>query len=216
MPAVAKKERTKIPPDVARDVLHASRHTCCRCRVPRLPVELHHINEKPTEHRRENLAVLCRNCHGLVSSSGPLGRRYSQGEVRKLKKEWEELCAAGEAEAEPASEDHEVTKVESEGGEVSWTYDLSRGDVLLVAIDSDVAVSARIAGRNEYRRWRNGKSAGIDAENEDAYVCTLAFEAPDDGSYVVWIENEEDEDAVVEVDTTLWNADEGGTSDDDE
>jgi hypothetical protein len=210
---LVRKKRTKIPPDVARDILHASRHTCCHCRVPRLPVEIHHINEDPSDHRWENLAVLCRNCHGIISNKGPLGRRYSQGEVRKLKREWEERCASGELDDEPELEDHEVTKVAS-GRDVSWTYALSCGDVLVVSIDSDVAVDVTIARESDYRRWCNGEDTDINEENVDAYECTLTFEAPSDNRYVVWISHEEDEDAVVEVDTTIWNADEGEEDED--
>jgi DNA-binding transcriptional ArsR family regulator len=40
-----------------------------------LPLELHHINGNPNDHRLENLALLCPNCHSLTPTWGGRARR---------------------------------------------------------------------------------------------------------------------------------------------
>jgi len=55
----------------------ANRHTCCICHEQRHPVEKHHINGDPSDNAWDNLAVTCRNCHGLVTAKGNLGAHYN-------------------------------------------------------------------------------------------------------------------------------------------
>ena len=86
------KERREVAEDMAAQILGANRHTCCICRNPRQPVEIHHIDSDPSNNTIENLAVVCRNCHGLVTARSTLGRHYSKAEVSSYKQEWEALC----------------------------------------------------------------------------------------------------------------------------
>ena len=200
-----KKVRTEVPQRVADELLHANAHTCCKCREPRQPVEIHHINENPSDHRPENLAVLCRNCHGLASQTGPLGRRISAGEVKRAKGDWEAECERGGPD-EPVESSHEEVLVKSgEHRADDWIYSLSAGDLLVIGVDSDVAVTAMIARQSDYRRWKNGEDVDLLALKENVFHCELEYEADDDNRYVFWLENDEDEDAVVEVDISIWS-----------
>jgi hypothetical protein len=197
------KLRTSIPTQTADGLLHANQHTCCRCREARQPIEIHHINGDPSDHRPTNLAVLCRNCHGLVSQSGPLGRRISPGEVQRLKQEWERACARGEVADEPAAESHDVVSIRSEEAR-EWTYRLSPAHVIVASFSSDVALTAVIGRKSDVRRWCNDEVA-IVAAAEDIYTSQLRYTTDRDNHYVVRLENNEDDDAIVEVDIAIWS-----------
>lgn len=85
------KLRSEIPADVAAEVLYRNDHTCCICNVPRKHVQIHHIDGDPSTNSPVNLAVVCLDCHSLVTGSHGLGRHYSAGEVRRYKKAWEQV-----------------------------------------------------------------------------------------------------------------------------
>ena len=88
------KYRTSIPSAVADEVLYRSNHTCCICMIPRKDVQIHHIDGKPNNNQLSNLAVVCLDCHSLVSGTRGLGRQYGTGEIRKHKRTWEQVVAA--------------------------------------------------------------------------------------------------------------------------
>lgn len=86
------KLRRRVPSNAADELLVRNRHTCCVCRVPGRSVQIHHINEDPSDNDEVNLAVVCLECHSKATSTGGLGRRLSAGAVRKYKRYWEHLC----------------------------------------------------------------------------------------------------------------------------
>jgi hypothetical protein len=88
--ARAKKPRKEIPPDLAAEVLVANDRTCCKCRTPNREVQIHHIDGNPANFARENLAVLCRDCHGLTETKFSFTRNFSPEEVRIYKASWED------------------------------------------------------------------------------------------------------------------------------
>jgi hypothetical protein len=88
MPSRNKKSRTSIPSDVAADLLFAADHTCCICNTPGLPVQIHHIDENPLNHLRENLAVLCEHDHDRTMVRGGFGRHLSATEVARYRDDW--------------------------------------------------------------------------------------------------------------------------------
>ncbi|NLX04919.1 MAG: HNH endonuclease [Phycisphaerae bacterium] len=55
------KDRTKIPPKVAREVLDEYRHRCAICGGDK--PQFHHVDEDPSNHDPMNLLPLCPNCH---------------------------------------------------------------------------------------------------------------------------------------------------------
>jgi hypothetical protein len=53
MSAMTKKERVEIPAEIAARVLFLSDRTCCVCRVIRKPVQIHHMDEDPSNSIEE-------------------------------------------------------------------------------------------------------------------------------------------------------------------
>ena len=86
-----KKNRLPIPARVADEVLYRNDHTCCICNVPRKHVQIHHLDGDPSNFDIANLAVVCLDCHSLVTGAQGLGRHYSAGEVRRYKRAWEQV-----------------------------------------------------------------------------------------------------------------------------
>lgn len=69
--------------------MYRNRHICCVCHSMYKDVQIHHIDGTPSNNRLDNLAALCSDCHSKVTSDAGLGRRYTVGELRKYKQEWE-------------------------------------------------------------------------------------------------------------------------------
>lgn len=84
-----KKTRIPIPEDLAADVLHKSDMTCCVCRIPARRVQLHHMDDDPSNNVESNLAALCLLCHDMTCLKGGFGRKLNEPLVRKYKADWE-------------------------------------------------------------------------------------------------------------------------------
>lgn len=84
----AKKQRTPIPEKLVGDVLFASDHTCCKCRIEGRAVQIHHIDEDPANNAERNLSVLCLECHNETQVSGGFGRGLSAEEVIRYRDDW--------------------------------------------------------------------------------------------------------------------------------
>src|SRR5262249_34062493 len=78
--------RTPVPTEISTEVLFAQGHTCCVCREPGKAVQLHHIDENPTNHSPENLAVLCLEDHERTQLRGGFGKKLLAPEVKQLVK----------------------------------------------------------------------------------------------------------------------------------
>ena len=82
------KERTPVPPDVSAEVLFLQDHTCCICREPGKAVQVHHIDDNPTNHSIENLAVLCLEDHERTQVRGGFGKKLLSAEVERYRGDW--------------------------------------------------------------------------------------------------------------------------------
>lgn len=82
------KIKHPIPSDLAADVMFSSDNTCCICRERGKTVQIHHIDENPSNNVFENLAVLCLECHNKTQISGGFGKKHSAPLVIKYKNEW--------------------------------------------------------------------------------------------------------------------------------
>ena len=80
--------RTPIPESVATEVLFSQDHTCCVCNERGKPVQIHHIDENPSNQDPKNLAVLCFDDHDRTQQKGGFGRRLSAVEVRRYRDDW--------------------------------------------------------------------------------------------------------------------------------
>ena len=197
--------RVDVPDRVADALIAANHHTCCICREPRLPIEIHHIDSDPSNNRPTNLAVLCRNCHGLVSQRSPLGRSYKPGEVRRYKQEWEAECESDEPDGEvPVHQVRKTILVKVGMHAIEHLDDVEVGDVVVATISSEEPVSVYVAPLSEYRRFLRGDE---DAEflefDEQVFDTSLVEDVAAHEDHVFWIAAV-DADAKVTFDLALW------------
>lgn len=85
---IESKQRTPIPPDLAGEVLFQHDHTCCVCREKGRSVQIHHIDEDPSNHSCENLAVLCLEHHEQTHIRGGFGRKLLADEATQYRDDW--------------------------------------------------------------------------------------------------------------------------------
>lgn len=200
----------------------ANRHTCCICRQPRHPVEKHHIDEDPSNNEWNNLAVVCRNCHGLISVKGNLGARYTPGEVLRYKLDWEKRCAeAGEDDIDsPVEEIHETRMIEGDSHEI-YPFEMDVGDELVFSIDASDPLDVVVCDEVDAEAWSDGEvdEDGDDDDDDEnplpagyMHLTGLTecreriFTASEDGSYALLLVNWDDEDTEVTIDAAVWEA----------
>ncbi|MDR3741840.1 MAG: HNH endonuclease signature motif containing protein [Terracidiphilus sp.] len=161
------KQRRPVPVKVADRLMVANRHTCCICNQPRHPVEKHHINEDPSDNEWSNLAVVCRNCHGLVTQKGNLGARYSQGEVLFFKLRWEKRCAEAPIDdiESPLDELHETRLIDGDT-HAEYPFDMKRSQELVFSIKANDALDLVICREEDINGWLEN----VDDEDEDDEV----------------------------------------------
>ncbi len=85
---MARKERNEIPVEVAAKVLFLSDRVCCVCRGYRKPVQIHHIDEDPSNGKEENLAVLCFECHRETQIRGGFDRKLDAHQIVLYRDDW--------------------------------------------------------------------------------------------------------------------------------
>jgi hypothetical protein len=83
-----KVSRVLIPDDDAAKALFYSDRTCCVCRVPKKPLQIHHVDDNNTNNASENLAILCFDCHTETQIKGGFGRKLDAAQVRLYRDEW--------------------------------------------------------------------------------------------------------------------------------
>jgi 5-methylcytosine-specific restriction endonuclease McrA len=77
-----KKNREEIPAETAALVLFLSDRTCCLCRIRGKPIQIHHIDENPSNNEQSNLAVVCFDCHRETQIRGGLTESLTHGKSR--------------------------------------------------------------------------------------------------------------------------------------
>jgi hypothetical protein len=75
------KKRTPIPDEVAALVMFEQGHRCCMC-GSETSLQIHHIDENPSNNDRANLAVLCVSHHDEAHLRGGFTRKLSAAEIR--------------------------------------------------------------------------------------------------------------------------------------
>lgn len=86
-----KKARSSIPPDISSSILFQSDRTCCVCREPRKSIQIHHLDENPSNNAMDNLVVLCLDCHDQTQITGGFGRKLSADQVILYRNDWHKL-----------------------------------------------------------------------------------------------------------------------------
>jgi hypothetical protein len=98
--AIMPKDCTPIPADVANAVLFAHEHTCCVCNERGRPVQIHHIDDDPTNHSPANLAVLCLLDHDQTQVRGGFGRTLQPGAIIRYRDDWLERVSKRRVESD--------------------------------------------------------------------------------------------------------------------
>lgn len=95
-----KTKREKIPSDIAARVLFFSNRTCCVCRSPGKPVQIHHIDDNPSNNDESNLAVLCFDCHRETQIKGGFDRKIDADQIILYRDDWKRIVASSRATSE--------------------------------------------------------------------------------------------------------------------
>lgn len=95
-----RKIRTKLEPDISAEVMFASDRTCCVCRERGKRVQIHHMDEDPSNNVLENLSVLCFDCHDETQLRGGFGKHLTEPLVKKYRDEWHERVTQRRDEAD--------------------------------------------------------------------------------------------------------------------
>jgi len=109
-----KKVRTEIPQEIAARVLFEADRTCCVCRVRVKPVQIHHLNEDPSNHALPNLAVLCFDCHRETQIRGGFDRKLDGEQIALYRADWVHVVAQQRSresavhDAERARDQHDI------------------------------------------------------------------------------------------------------------
>jgi hypothetical protein len=115
------KDRAPIPQEVSVDVLFLHDHTCCVCRESGKAVQIHHIDDDPSNNSLENLAVLCLQHHNDTQITGGFGRKLQAAEVHRYRDDWLERVENRREEADKiASERMGGVQSTAEPG-ANWT-----------------------------------------------------------------------------------------------
>jgi hypothetical protein len=80
-----------MPQELSDHILFESDNTCCVCQNAMRSVQVHHIDEDPSNNDPANLAVLCLECHNKTQISGGFGKRLTPSLVRKYRNEWHQI-----------------------------------------------------------------------------------------------------------------------------
>lgn len=225
-----KKLRIEIPERISAPLLFFNRHRCCICREPRKPVQIHHVDENPSNNDMRNLAVLCVECHSIVSGNQGFGKNYSKKEILLFKKNWEEQCEGwrqnvGNAnddmeddeenlepdDSEEAVEDQEDEPIHTlykdwivEGGyNYSFEYNLEKGNEIVYSVSSDERIDFLIMKRSEYNRTSVDGDALM--EDDNIFETNDSYTVPRNGWYSIVVCNRSRNEARVTLDLSIWS-----------
>jgi hypothetical protein len=88
-----KKRRVPIPKEIAARVLFSTDRRCCVCRESGKQVQIHHIDDDPSNNDIRNLASLCFDCHSLTQIRGGFGRKLDADQVYLYRDSWVKFVA---------------------------------------------------------------------------------------------------------------------------
>jgi hypothetical protein len=82
------KPPTEIPDEISAEVLFQHHRTCCVCHEPGKAIQIHHIDEDPTNHTISNLAVLCLEHHDQTQRRGGFAKKLKAADVERSRDDW--------------------------------------------------------------------------------------------------------------------------------
>jgi hypothetical protein len=153
--------RTPVPSEISVEVLFTQNHTCCVCRERGKTVQLHHIDEDPTNHLQENLAVLCLEDHERTQLRGGFGKKLLAPEVKRYRDDWIERVKKRREKADElavaAMRCDRIPNADKEANGGEWA---PPPHALLTAYVEHLPALRRAA----YENARNGWDTGVTSE----------------------------------------------------
>ncbi len=80
--------RTPVPDAISAEVMFQHDRTCCVCRDRGLAVQIHHIDENPSNHAINNLAVLCLEHHEETQIRGGFAKKLKAADIIRFRDDW--------------------------------------------------------------------------------------------------------------------------------
>lgn len=84
------KQRKAISITTKYQLFYNCARTCCVCKNLKNPIQIHHIDNDPSNNIYENLIVLCSNCHDEAHTDHKLTNNLTVKELIHHKSKWEE------------------------------------------------------------------------------------------------------------------------------
>jgi hypothetical protein len=72
----------------AQSLMFQHDRTCCVCRQRELAVQIHHVDENPTNHAISNLGVLCLEHHEQTQTRGGFAKQLKAADVIRNRDDW--------------------------------------------------------------------------------------------------------------------------------
>lgn len=73
--------------------MFGSDRTCCVCRMPGKPVQIHHIDGNRDNTILSNLAVLCLDCHNATQVQGGFSRKLDPDQIILYRDDWHRIVS---------------------------------------------------------------------------------------------------------------------------
>jgi hypothetical protein len=77
-----------VPEGVATLLMFRSDRTCCVCHERGESIQIHHIDEGPSNNDPDNLAILCFHRHDETQIRGGFGRKLDAAQVTHYRDDW--------------------------------------------------------------------------------------------------------------------------------
>lgn len=167
------KPRVSVPSDLVADVMFASDSTCCVCRERGKAVQVHHVDEDPSNNTFVNLAVLCLECHNQTQLTGGFGRKLNAELVVKCREEWLARVVQRRDVADRTAVEKMVgpAAAQARGRVETVLYSQERADAILAYVESLPDVRARLR-RTAQAQWDTGVTATMVQASYD-YIDAL-------------------------------------------
>lgn len=161
-----KKEPDAVPSDIAAKVLFASDRTCCVCRKQGKPVQIHHLDDNPSNNNIRNLAVLCFDCHRETQIRGGFDRKLNADQIVFYREDWNRLVSMNRASCE-FGDPEDIADHDCQIEMATSIAEIHRENkqYALLAIHYDIIGNAEL--RDKY------VEIGIRADSSDSNVCFL-------------------------------------------
>jgi hypothetical protein len=174
---MAKKKRLLIPENDAAIVLFEADHACCKCRCNWKPVQIHHIDDDPSNNDRNNLAVLCLECHEQTQVRGGFGRKLLSHEVRQYRDDWRTRVDRRRNDADARSVSMMTRAIDaltphSAEGTAVWTFPPGSSEL---PSQADLGVYVRVLPQLRIESYKLMYAEQVDArpESADSYYSLL-------------------------------------------